>query len=169
MAAERGQTDYQILVCDCEGSSPLDVDAIAKSSGREPDFCGTQLCRRQLQEVQSRLSTGRPLLIGCTQEAPLFLEIARDEDYGEDLRFVNIREKAGWSRQGNEIVRSFQFADHHQAMAFVNAVAWISHAQNHHPQMDVGYNTVTIQYATHSVGGLSRNDFICAARVNALS
>jgi ferredoxin len=102
MATERGQTDYQILVCDCEGSSPLDVDGIARSSGREPDFCGTQLCRRQLQEVQSRLSAGRPMLIGCTQEAPLFLEVAGDEDYGQDLRFVNIREKAGWSRQGGD-------------------------------------------------------------------
>lgn len=74
----------------------------------------------------------------------------------------------GWSRQGNAIARTFRFKDHHQVMAFVNAVAWISHAENHHPDLEVGYNTCTVRYTTHAIGGLSDNDFICAAKVQAL-
>ncbi len=74
----------------------------------------------------------------------------------------------GWHRDGQEIMRSFQFKDHYEAMAFVHAVAYISHAENHHPEMTVGYNTVTVRYSTHSVGGLSENDFICAAKVDRL-
>jgi 4a-hydroxytetrahydrobiopterin dehydratase len=53
-------------------------------------------------------------------------------------------------------------------MAFVNATAWVSHREDHHPDLEVGYNEVTMRYSTHSVGGLSENDFICAAKINAL-
>jgi 4a-hydroxytetrahydrobiopterin dehydratase len=65
-------------------------------------------------------------------------------------------------------VRQFSFSDYGKTMAFVNAVAWIAHQQDHHPEMLVGYNIVTVRFVTHSVGGISRNDFVCAARVNAL-
>jgi 4a-hydroxytetrahydrobiopterin dehydratase len=51
-------------------------------------------------------------------------------------------------------------------MAFVNAVAQIAHAQDHHPDMQVSYNRCTISWSTHSVQGLSINDFICAARTD---
>ena len=74
----------------------------------------------------------------------------------------------GWQRDGNKLERAFEFKDHYEAMAFVHAVAYISHAENHHPEMVVGYNSVVIRYTTHSVGGLSENDFICAAKVNRL-
>ena len=53
-------------------------------------------------------------------------------------------------------------------MAFVNAAAWISHREDHHPDLLVGYNQCKVTYVTHSVGGLSRNDFICAAKLDAL-
>jgi 4a-hydroxytetrahydrobiopterin dehydratase len=53
-------------------------------------------------------------------------------------------------------------------MAFVNAVAWLSHREDHHPDLKVSYNRCSIDYSTHSVGGLSENDFICAAKVDAL-
>jgi len=53
-------------------------------------------------------------------------------------------------------------------MAFVNAVAWIANQQDHHPDLTVGYGKAGVLFATHSVGGLSENDFICAAKVNAL-
>jgi 4a-hydroxytetrahydrobiopterin dehydratase len=53
-------------------------------------------------------------------------------------------------------------------MAFVNAVAWISHREDHHPEMTVGYNTCGLRYSTHSIGGISENDFICAAKVDHL-
>ena len=75
----------------------------------------------------------------------------------------------GWELVGAACVRkAFRFTDYHRAMAFVNAVAWVAHRQDHHPDLTVGYNQVTVRYATHSVGGLSENDFICAAKVDAL-
>jgi 4a-hydroxytetrahydrobiopterin dehydratase len=78
----------------------------------------------------------------------------------------------GWAidATGNEpaLVQAFSFADYHRTMAFVNAVAWIAHQQDHHPDMTVSYNRCTVRFNTHSVGGLSINDFICAARVDQL-
>ncbi|MGH6646697.1 4a-hydroxytetrahydrobiopterin dehydratase [Aquabacterium sp.] len=79
----------------------------------------------------------------------------------------------GWSIDttvpGGLLRRSFNFKDFHHTMAFVNAVAWIAHQQDHHPDLAVSYNRCTLRWSTHSVGGLSLNDFICAARVDALS
>jgi 4a-hydroxytetrahydrobiopterin dehydratase len=74
----------------------------------------------------------------------------------------------GWTRRRGGIEREFTFENYYQTMAFVNAVAWIAHGQDHHPDMSVGYNRCTVRYSTHSVGGLSENDFICAAKVNEL-
>ncbi len=53
-------------------------------------------------------------------------------------------------------------------MAFVNATAWISHREDHHPDLSVGYNKCRVDYITHAIGGLSENDFICAAKIDAL-
>jgi len=75
----------------------------------------------------------------------------------------------GWEVAGGRLEKTFQFEDHFQAMAFVNAVAWISHREDHHPELVVGYNTCTVRYSTHTVGGLSENDFICAAKVDHLA
>ena len=70
---------------------------------------------------------------------------------------------------GGVLYRACSFKNFHHTMAFVNAVAWIAHEQDHHPDMTVSYNRCTLRWSTHSVGGLSLNDFICAARVDALS
>jgi 4a-hydroxytetrahydrobiopterin dehydratase len=75
---------------------------------------------------------------------------------------------SGWKNATAEISRTFDFKDFHQTMEFVNAVAWISHREDHHPDIKVGYNRCEVHYSTHSVNGLSENDFICAAKVNAL-
>jgi len=79
----------------------------------------------------------------------------------------------GWSVDttvpGGVLCKTHTLADFHRTMAFVNAVAWIAHEQDHHPDLAVSYQTCTIRWSTHSVGGLSINDFICAARVDALS
>lgn len=64
--------------------------------------------------------------------------------------------------------RSFAFSDYHETISFTNAVAWIAQGEDHHPDMEVGYNRCTVRFITHAVGGLSPNDFICAARVDAL-
>lgn len=66
------------------------------------------------------------------------------------------------------IHREFHFRNYHETMSFVNAVAWVAHQQDHHPDMEVSYNRCKIIYTTHSVGGLSQNDFICAARIDTL-
>ena len=74
----------------------------------------------------------------------------------------------GWELAGGEIVKTYRFADYHRTMAFVNAVAWVAHREDHHPDLEVGYNRCRVRYSTHSVGGLSENDFVCAAKVEAL-
>ena len=74
----------------------------------------------------------------------------------------------GWQREGDAIRRAYAFKDHYETLAFVNAVAWISHREDHHPELAVGYDRCVVSYSTHSVGGLSENDFICAAKVDAL-
>lgn len=73
-----------------------------------------------------------------------------------------------WQLQEASIAKTYTFKNHYQAVAFANAVAWISHREDHHPDMAVGYNTVRVGYTTHAIGGLSVNDFICAAKVDAL-
>jgi 4a-hydroxytetrahydrobiopterin dehydratase len=87
-----------------------------------------------------------------------------------DAAEVLLKRLAGWTMAGDakEIRRTFAFKDYHRSMAFVNAVAWIAHREDHHPDMTVGYSKVTVAFATHSVSGLSENDFICAAKVDAL-
>lgn len=67
-----------------------------------------------------------------------------------------------------EIRKEFAFADYFHTMAFVNAVASIAHREDHHPDMEVGYNRCLVRYSTHDVGGLSLNDFISAAKVEDL-
>ncbi len=78
---------------------------------------------------------------------------------------------ADWSLSANftEMQRSFRFKNYYHTIAFVNALAWIANQQDHHPDLEVGYNRCLVRFSTHSVGGLSENDFICAARVDALS
>ncbi|MCX7171412.1 MAG: 4a-hydroxytetrahydrobiopterin dehydratase [Proteobacteria bacterium] len=75
---------------------------------------------------------------------------------------------SGWQRAGNTLVKTCRFGNYYETMAFVNATAWISHREDHHPDLAVGYNQCTVSYTTHAIGGLSRNDFICAAKIDAL-
>jgi 4a-hydroxytetrahydrobiopterin dehydratase len=74
----------------------------------------------------------------------------------------------GWGRDGIKIFKEYKFKDHYQAQAFTNAVMWVSHREDHHPYLIVGYNTVKEEFWTHPIGGLSENDFICAAKVDSL-
>jgi len=66
------------------------------------------------------------------------------------------------------IQRRFQFDNFHETMAFVNALAWIAHGENHHPDLELGYNYCTVRYMTHALQGLTHNDFICAAKTDSL-
>ncbi|MCP4473717.1 MAG: 4a-hydroxytetrahydrobiopterin dehydratase [Gammaproteobacteria bacterium] len=73
-----------------------------------------------------------------------------------------------YNKASQSIERQFQFKGFCRTMAFVNAVAWISHQEKHHPEMTVGYNYVNVTYQTHEAGGITKNDFICAQQVNEL-
>ncbi len=72
------------------------------------------------------------------------------------------------SDDGKSVHREFKFKNFHRTMEFVNALAWIAHQEDHHPDLEVGYNRCAVRYSTHAIGGLSENDFICAAKVDAL-
>jgi 4a-hydroxytetrahydrobiopterin dehydratase len=74
----------------------------------------------------------------------------------------------GWKHEDGAIAKTYSFSNYYQTMAFVNGVAWIAHREDHHPDMQVGYDKCRVAYATHSVGGISENDFICAAKIEAL-
>ena len=75
----------------------------------------------------------------------------------------------GWSLDASGMItRTYKFANYYQTMAFVNAAAWVSHREDHHPDMAVGYNECRVSYVTHAISGLSENDFICAAKLDAL-
>lgn len=75
---------------------------------------------------------------------------------------------SGWSRDGGEIRKTINFKNYYETIGFVNAVAYIANREDHHPDLDVGYNKLVIRFSTHSVGGLSINDFICAAKIDSL-
>lgn len=75
----------------------------------------------------------------------------------------------GWQAENGKLVRSFEFKDYHQTIEFVNALAWMIHGQDHHPELTVRYRHVIASYSTHTAGNaISENDFICAAKANAI-
>ena len=73
-----------------------------------------------------------------------------------------------WQLDAKSIVKTYRFKDHYETLAFANALAWISHRTDHHPDLLVGYNQCRVSYWTHAANGLSINDFICAAKADAL-
>ena len=74
----------------------------------------------------------------------------------------------GWVVQPDRIVKVFEFPDFAATMAFVNAIAWVATRADHHPDLHVGYDRCEVAWSTHSAGGVTLNDVICAARVDRL-
>ena len=78
----------------------------------------------------------------------------------------------GWIQDGPRIVKTYQFKNYYETLAFINAIAYVIHAEDHHPELVVTYNKCVIKFDTHTVndgkGGISINDFICAAKVDAI-
>jgi len=74
----------------------------------------------------------------------------------------------GWqlSADGKSLERDFRFVDFYRTMSFVNALGHVANLEDHHPDLEVGYNYCRVRYTTHSIGGLSENDFICAAKID---
>jgi len=79
-----------------------------------------------------------------------------------------LKQLKAWIVEDGKLVKLYPFKNYYEAMAFVNALAWISHREDHHPDLQVGYNKCRVEYSTHAIGGLSENDFICAAKADAL-
>jgi len=73
-----------------------------------------------------------------------------------------------WKRQGDAISRTFSFKNYYETMAFVNAVAWLAHKADHHPDMEVGYNRCVVRYSTHDAGGVTTKDVEAAKAADAL-
>ncbi len=90
-----------------------------------------------------------------------------DAEINEHLAAVE-----NWTLQESKIVKTFVFKNYYETLAFVNAIAWVIHVEDHHPELVVTYNRCVVKFNTHSVnsgrGGLSENDFICAAKVDAI-
>jgi len=74
----------------------------------------------------------------------------------------------GWECHNGQLHKAFTFRNYCETMAFVNAIAWIAHRQDHHPDLEVGYNSCRVRYTTHHAGGLTDIDFMCAAKVDSL-
>ena len=77
-------------------------------------------------------------------------------------------DRLGPERRRHGITREFRFKNYYQTIAFVNALAWVAHSEDHHPFLEVHYNRCNVHFSTHSIGGLSENDFICAAKLDML-
>ena len=72
------------------------------------------------------------------------------------------------AKDSKSLTRSLKFKDFYRTMSFVNAAAYIANREDHHPDLQVGYDYCRVTYSTHSIGGLSVNDFICAAKLDRL-
>jgi 4a-hydroxytetrahydrobiopterin dehydratase len=72
------------------------------------------------------------------------------------------------AENSKSIRRSYKFKDFYRTMSFVNAVAHVANVEDHHPDLEIGYDHCHVTFATHSIGGLSENDFICAAKLDRL-
>jgi 4a-hydroxytetrahydrobiopterin dehydratase len=96
----------------------------------------------------------------CTHNAP-----ALDDAGAAGL----LAQLPDWHADGNRLVREFLFRDYHETIEFINALAFMVHREDHHPDLQVGYRRCTASWTTHSAGHkLSENDFICAARADAI-
>jgi ferredoxin len=91
----------KVLVCNCEVSMALDGQKLARALGASGGEVHTQLCRAQIESFRRTLAEGRPVVVACTQEAPLFEETRAEHAPEGEVRYANIRERAGWSEEGD--------------------------------------------------------------------
>lgn len=84
------------------------------------------------------------------------------------LSKLNGEQPLGWRLIDGALEKSFRFKDFHHSIGFVNAVAFIANAENHHPDLAVSFSQCTVRFNTHDVNGISATDFLCASKVDAL-
>ena len=103
--------------------------------------------------------------------AQLFESHCRPLEGGKAMSDEAVDEQLGalphWAREGGVIARTYSFANYWETIAFVNTLAYTVHREDHHPELMVGYNRCKVSFDTHSVGGISENDFISAAKCDA--
>ena len=80
-----------------------------------------------------------------------------------------LKQLSGWEFSEGAVHKTFKFEDYYRTASFVNAVAWIASREDHHPDIEFGYNKCRVSFRTHAVGGISENDFIAAAKIDALT
>ena len=80
----------------------------------------------------------------------------------------HLAQMSGWREAGGAIEKRFAFKGWLETVAFVDALAWMCHVEDHHPELHVQYDRCRVRFSTHSAGGISMNDFICAAKADAL-
>ena len=96
------ENSTRCLVCNCEKTIPLDEKKLSKAYGEDIGQINISLCRAQLSNFENAVKSGENLIVACTQEAPLFQEVASELGVGENITFVNIRENAGWSKDAEK-------------------------------------------------------------------
>ena len=80
----------------------------------------------------------------------------------------SLRHLEGWTYADKSIKKTFEFKNYYETLSFINAAAWIAHREDHHPDIQFGYKQCTVRYSTHAAGGVTENDFICAAKIDRL-
>lgn len=107
-----------------------------------------------------------------TDLADLHCQPRKGREHALDAAQVTdlLRQLQSWQLRddGMAIIKDFKFADFHHTLGFINAVGFMANHEDHHPDIEAGYGHCQLLWSTHDVGGLSLNDFICAARVEAL-
>ena len=84
------------------------------------------------------------------------------------LTQLNVDAAQGWKLIDGALEKSYVFPNFHETMAFVNALAWVAHREDHHPDLSLSYGRCTVRFNTHDVDGISASDFFCAAAVDTL-
>lgn len=110
------------------------------------------------------MNTSSPLLAQKCRDLPVGTAPLSDGEIASLLQTL-----PGWEHEGGAIAKSYRFGNYYETMVFVNAVALVAHHEDHHPDMVVGYNRCRVAFNTHSIGGISMNDFICAAKLEAMA
>lgn len=91
-----------VLICDCEGTMRLNTKGLSKALGNADVLPHTSLCRSQVEALSSAAAGHASLTVACTQEVPVFLEVLENHDPAPAVTYVNIRERAGWSHEGEK-------------------------------------------------------------------
>lgn len=85
----------------------------------------------------------------------------------DDVR-SHLAKLPGWTESAGRLAKTYAFANFHETVGFVNALAWIANREDHHPDLTVSYNRCVVAWSTHDAGGITKNDVVCAAKTEAL-